>query len=95
MLSAGITTVGEFHYVHHGSNKFELDRAVFEAAEEVGIRLVMIETLYMRAGFNSTTVDPKQQRFGSTFEEFIGNMETLKSLCTKNSTLAVAGKIEE
>ncbi|KAE9548943.1 hypothetical protein FO519_007849 [Halicephalobus sp. NKZ332] len=90
MLSAGITTVGEFHYVHHGTSRFELDKAVFEAAQEAGIRLVLIQTLYMRAGFNSTTVDPKQKRFESTLEEFLGNLETLRSMCTKNSTLAVA-----
>jgi cytosine/adenosine deaminase-related metal-dependent hydrolase len=48
MLRAGITTVGEFHYVHHGREKFDLDLAVIEAAKETGIRLVLIETLYCR-----------------------------------------------
>jgi formimidoylglutamate deiminase len=49
MLRAGITTVGEFHYVHHSNDKrFELDHAVIEAAKETGIRLVLIVTLYCR-----------------------------------------------
>lgn len=48
MLLAGITTVGEFHYVHHGNERFDLDEAVIEAAKETGIRLVLIETLYCR-----------------------------------------------
>ncbi|VDM39890.1 unnamed protein product [Toxocara canis] len=42
MLSAGITTVGEFHYVHHGNNKFELDSAILDAAQRAQIRIVLI-----------------------------------------------------
>uniref|UniRef100_A0AC34QJK4 Amidohydrolase-related domain-containing protein n=1 Tax=Panagrolaimus sp. JU765 TaxID=591449 RepID=A0AC34QJK4_9BILA len=90
MLSAGITTVGEFHYVHHGSERFELDKAVIEAAEETGIRLVLIETLYMRSGFDSTVVEAKQARFGTDLEEFIENLNKLEKICSKKTTLAVA-----
>src|SRR6185503_7051683 len=43
MLAAGITTVGEFHYVHHelGRGDWTLDEAVLAAARESGIRLVL------------------------------------------------------
>lgn len=50
MLRAGITSVGEFHYVHHSDeDRFDLDRAVIQAARETGIRLVLIVTLYCRS----------------------------------------------
>ena len=43
MLSAGITTVGEYHYVHHGTGRFDLDATVIKAAKYVGIRIVLIQ----------------------------------------------------
>ncbi|KAF7639865.1 Amidohydro-rel domain-containing protein [Meloidogyne graminicola] len=82
MLSAGITTVGEFHYVHHLNNsegKFALDMAVVEAACQVGIRLVIIETLYMRGGFSQPKINPEQWRFASqSIEQFIEHVNNLK-----------------
>uniref|UniRef100_A0A915NK87 Amidohydrolase-related domain-containing protein n=1 Tax=Meloidogyne floridensis TaxID=298350 RepID=A0A915NK87_9BILA len=96
MLSAGITTVGEFHYVHH-SNKassdgfFDLDMAVIEAACEVGIRLVLIETLYMRAGFSQPEINPEQWRFScATVEQFIEHVEDLREKLKNNDLVTMA-----
>uniref|UniRef100_A0A914MGP3 Amidohydrolase-related domain-containing protein n=1 Tax=Meloidogyne incognita TaxID=6306 RepID=A0A914MGP3_MELIC len=96
MLSVGITTVGEFHYVHH-SNKassdgfFDLDMAVIEAACEVGIRLVLIETLYMRAGFSQSEINPEQWRFSSaTVEQFIERVEDLREKLKNNDLVTLA-----
>nr|CAD2194131.1 unnamed protein product [Meloidogyne enterolobii] len=96
MLSVGITTVGEFHYVHH-SNKassdgfFDLDMAVIEAACEVGIRLVLIETLYMRAGFSQSEINPEQWRFSSaTVEQFIEHVNKLREKLKNNDLVTVA-----
>lgn len=52
MLAAGITSVGEFHYLHHDRSNagFALDQAVLEAARETGIRLVMLQTYYATGG---------------------------------------------
>lgn len=53
MLDAGITTVGEFHYIHHGPReRFELDRAVCRAATDAGIRLVLLQTHYRTGGID-------------------------------------------
>ncbi|MEP7176504.1 MAG: amidohydrolase family protein, partial [Gemmatimonadales bacterium] len=47
MRDAGITTVGEFHYVHHEhEGDFALDEAILEAAADAGIRLVLLYTFY-------------------------------------------------
>uniref|UniRef100_A0A7E4W237 Amidohydro-rel domain-containing protein n=1 Tax=Panagrellus redivivus TaxID=6233 RepID=A0A7E4W237_PANRE len=90
MLTAGITTVGEFHYVHHGEDRFDLDKAVIEAAKETGIRLVLIETLYCRSGFGEKTVTEQQKRFASTFEEFLGHVDKLREFENEQLTIAVA-----
>jgi formimidoylglutamate deiminase len=64
MRDAGITTVGEFHYLHHQKDRdFALDLAVLAAAEEAGIRLVLLQTMYRSAGFGRP-LEPAQERFG-------------------------------
>jgi formimidoylglutamate deiminase len=56
MLSAGYTSVTEFHYVHHqpDGTPFEdsnaLAKAVALAAEEEGIRLLLLPVAYARGG---------------------------------------------
>jgi formimidoylglutamate deiminase len=56
MLSAGYTSVAEFHYVHHrpDGEPYEdpnaLAKAVAEAAEEAGIRLIILPVAYARGG---------------------------------------------
>ena len=60
MVLAGITTVHEFHYLHHPDG---MDDAICEAARRAGIRLVLLDTCYLRAGFDDTELAPVQQRF--------------------------------
>lgn len=51
MLRAGITTVGEFHYLHNGLGDYadrgnDLSRIVIRAARRVGLRVALIRTIY-------------------------------------------------
>jgi formimidoylglutamate deiminase len=68
MLAAGITCVGEFHYLHHqpGGHPYddpnELGWQVLRAAADVGIRVVLLEVLYLRAGHGRPPL-PEQRRF--------------------------------
>ena len=53
MLAAGITTVGEFHYFHHLTDRghpFDADSLVLEAAAEVGLRIVLLQAFYKTGG---------------------------------------------
>jgi formimidoylglutamate deiminase len=54
MLAAGVTTVGEFHYLHHDSSLkgFAFDDVVLRAAQEVGLRIVLIESYYRTGGID-------------------------------------------
>jgi formiminoglutamate deiminase len=58
MLCAGWTAVAEFHYLPG------LADAVRAAADRVGIRLVLLETLYLAGGIGREP-DPVQQRFAA------------------------------
>jgi formiminoglutamate deiminase len=69
MALAGITTVGEFHYLHHGVDGRRYDdpnamaAALAEAAADAGIRLTLLDTCYLAAGLSGEAVDPTQRRF--------------------------------
>jgi formiminoglutamate deiminase len=60
MLEAGITSVFEFHYLHR---PLGMDDAVVAAAAEARIGLVLLDTCYLRGGFEETPLTPVQQRF--------------------------------
>lgn len=57
MVAAGITCVGEFHYVHHQPDGTPYDDpnamglALVEAAREAGIRIALLDTCYLSSGF--------------------------------------------
>ena len=74
MRRAGITGVGEFHYVHHAdfaAADFALDAAVIEAAREAGIRLVLLQSYY-RTGGPGKPLEGGQRRFdGVSVERFV------------------------
>jgi formimidoylglutamate deiminase len=84
MALSGITTVGEFHYLHHDSGGVPYaDRnatalAIARAAGEIGVRLVMLRAAYVRAGFGKPA-DPGQARFITPrVEDFIADTEALR-----------------
>ncbi|WP_346777372.1 formimidoylglutamate deiminase [Streptomyces sp. HNM0575] len=57
MALAGITCVGEFHYVHHapGGERYDdpnaMGRALIAAAADAGIRITLLDTAYLASGF--------------------------------------------
>jgi cytosine/adenosine deaminase-related metal-dependent hydrolase len=56
MALAGITLVGEFHYLHHGpggvpyDDANEMGHVIIGAAQDAGIRLSLLDTCYLRGG---------------------------------------------
>ena len=61
MVEAGITAVGEFHYLHRYGN--ELGEALITAARQVGIRITLIDACYLRGGLDGRQLDDVQQTF--------------------------------
>ena len=85
MLFSGITTVGEFHYLHHqpGGVAYEdrnrLALEILRAAADTGIRIGLLRTAYVRAGWNKPS-DPGQARFITPrVEDFIAHTEALRA----------------
>ncbi|MGE3182905.1 MAG: formimidoylglutamate deiminase [Phycisphaerae bacterium] len=80
MLDAGITSVGEFHYLHHDdaeARDFAFDAAVLQAARDVGIRIVLILTYYETGGFGQP-LSGGQRRFSTpSVERFFEQVDQL------------------
>ncbi|MDQ4054351.1 MAG: formimidoylglutamate deiminase [Actinomycetota bacterium] len=59
MVAAGITAVGEFHYLHHQPDGTPYDdpnamgHALVAAAREAGLRIALIDTCYLSSGFGA------------------------------------------
>jgi formimidoylglutamate deiminase len=97
MRRAGMTTVGEFHYLRHDASGtgFGLDDAVLRAAKDVGIRLVLLAAHYRRGGFDGDLAGG-QRRFDTvSLETYWDQMDRLaKRLDPATQTLgAVAHSI--
>ncbi|HWG12462.1 MAG TPA: formimidoylglutamate deiminase [Streptosporangiaceae bacterium] len=74
MALAGITCVGEFHYLHHGpggvpyADPNEMTWALLRAAAEAGLRITLLDTCYLAAGVDPggrpRPLEGAQLRFG-------------------------------
>jgi formimidoylglutamate deiminase len=96
MALGGITTVGEFHYLHHAPDGSAYDdpnllaKEVVRAANDVGLRIALLRVAYARSGFE-TEINPQQARFiEEEPETFLKNTEQLQSFL-QPSALAWAG----
>jgi len=83
MALAGITTVGEFHYLHHQpdgtpyGNRNALAHSVIRAARDAGLRICLLRVGYARAGFQ-VAPNPRQRRFlDPDVETYLATTETL------------------
>jgi len=70
MALAGVTAVGEFHYLHHptGGGRYAdpnaMGDALAAAAEDAGIRLTLLDTCYLQADVDGRPLAGPQLRFG-------------------------------
>jgi formiminoglutamate deiminase len=83
MALAGITTVGEFHYVHHGpggaayDDSNEMGRALIAAAHEAGIRITLIDCCYLHGGIGASP-EKAQRRFSDgSAEAWVNRVDQL------------------
>ena len=104
MAMAGIGVVGEFHYVHHrpGGGAYHDPNAMgislAAAATDAGIRLTLLDTLYLHGGFASGTASgyaplrEEQARFSDgSCEEWADRMDDLAAtICGPNTAVGAA-----
>lgn len=85
MALAGITCVGEFHYLHHspGGRPYRdpnaMGEALIQAAADAGIRITLLDTIYLAGGFGMPLA-PAQRRFGDgSLEAWLDRVEKLEA----------------
>lgn len=95
MRDAGITTVGEFHYIHHAdvsARDYAFDAVVLGAARDVGIRIALIMTYYEAGGFEQPLAGGQLRFATPTLESFFARVDALcNQLDERTQSLAVAG----
>lgn len=68
MVLAGVTAVGEFHYLHHalGGSRYDdpnaMGAALIAAARDAGLRLALLDACYVAGGIDQP-LSPVQRRF--------------------------------
>jgi formiminoglutamate deiminase len=84
MALAGITHVGEFHYVHHQQNgkqyndPNEMGKVIIEAAHRAGIRLTLLDVAYLHGGLNGEKLGDEQKRFcDTTLKQWLNRVQDL------------------
>lgn len=83
MALSGITAVGEFHYLHNGTDGTAYDdsnliaKEVVRAARDVGLRISLLRVAYARSGYEAEP-NPQQKRFiEKDAEVYLKNLEQL------------------
>lgn len=81
MVQGGITSVGEFHYLHHdaGGRRYAdanaMSESLIAAANDAGIRLTLLDTCYLRAGFDQPPEGVQERFSDGSADAWIGRVE--------------------
>lgn len=94
MRRAGITCIGEFHYLHHSGvgADFVGDEAVLAAGAEAGIRLVLLQTYYKTGGVGAPLQGAQRRFETATLASYWKQLEHLGGrLDGRTQSLGVVG----
>ncbi|MCB1246306.1 MAG: formimidoylglutamate deiminase [Acidimicrobiia bacterium] len=96
MVRSGVTTVGEFHYVHHQPDGRPYDDAnamglaLVAAAQMVGIRLTLIDAAYLASSVDGAPVTTDQRRFSDgSVDAWRSRVEDLASELRSHATVTL------
>ncbi|WP_369144596.1 formimidoylglutamate deiminase [Streptomyces sp. R44] len=84
MALAGITSVGEFHYLHHApgggayTDPNAMGEALIAAAGEAGIRITLLDTAYLSSSFGAAPEQHQLRFTDGTAEKWAERVSALK-----------------
>jgi formimidoylglutamate deiminase len=84
MALGGITSVGEFHYIHRAPDGATyadpnlLAKEVVRAARDVGLRIALLRVAYARSGYRVAANDRQARFLEPDVEDYLRNVESLK-----------------
>jgi formiminoglutamate deiminase len=98
MALAGHTAVTEFHYLHHApggqpyADPVAMDRALVDAATAAGLRITLLDTCYLAAGFDRPP-EGVQRRFADADVDAWAERATLVAKLDDGDRARVGGAI--
>ncbi len=84
MAMAGVSAVGEFHYLHHApggtpyADPNAMGEALIAAAAEAGIRITLLDTAYLASGFGTPPNRPQRRFSDGTADAWAERASLLK-----------------
>ena len=93
LLAGGYTQVCEFQYLHNDADgkpyadPAEMSLALVRAAQNTGIGLTLLPTLYMRSGFKAAGLREDQRRFASTPQSVMRIVESIQRQTQGNARI--------
>ena len=85
MALAGITCVGEFHYLHHGpggvpyADPNAMGEALMAAAADAGIRITLLDTCYLHGGIGMPLNEVQHRFSDGTVEQWASRVADLRT----------------
>ncbi len=95
MALAGVTTVGEFHYLHHApdgtpyTDPNELAHRVVRAARDVGLRIALLRVAYHRGGFGTPAAQEQRRFVDPDVDTYLARLDALDAAWTSDSLVSV------
>ncbi len=99
MLSGGITAVGEFHYLHHGSggapyaDPNAMGEALIAAAVDVGLRITMLDTCYLAGGIGKPVTGVQERFSDGSADRWVQRAEALRVRYQANADVVIGAAI--
>jgi formiminoglutamate deiminase len=99
MALTGITSVGEFHYLHHGpdgtpyDDPNEMGHALLAAAAEAGIRVALLDTCYLAAGIGKAPEGVQRRFSDGDAESWAERVDDLRRAARDTASVVVGAAI--
>ena len=85
MVASGITSVGEFHYLHHQPDGTPYDdpnamgHALQQAAQDAGLRIRLLDTCYLSSGFGDPPQGVQRRFSDGTADQWAERVQSLEN----------------
>ena len=99
MALAGVTAVGEFHYLHHSpkgglyQDPNAMSHAMAEAAQAAGIRLTLLDTCYLSGGFDTELNDVQRRFSDGDAGRWAERVEALRKAYVDSDTVRIGAAV--
>ncbi|NUP46011.1 MAG: formimidoylglutamate deiminase [Catenulispora sp.] len=99
MALAGVTAVGEFHYLHHSpkgglyQDPNAMGHALAAAAEAAGIRITLLDTCYLAGGFDTELNDAQRRFSDGDAARWAERVEALRKAYADSDTVRIGAAV--